>query len=58
MDWVFAGSLGLPFPLSDEVTWLGAAMPSLVTGFVLHLAGRAALAWWRRRLETVAAAAS
>jgi NCS1 family nucleobase:cation symporter-1 len=58
MDWLFADSLGLPFPLSDEVTWLGAAMPSLVTGFVLHLAGRAALAWWRRRLEAVAAAAS
>jgi len=58
MDWVFAGSLGLPFPLSDEVTWLGAAVPSLLAGFAMHLAGRAALAWWRRRLETVAATAS
>jgi NCS1 family nucleobase:cation symporter-1 len=58
MDWLFAGSLGLPFPLSDEVTWLGAAVPSLVAGFALHLAGRTALAWWRRRLEAVAATAS
>jgi purine-cytosine permease-like protein len=58
MDWLFADSLGLPFPLSDEVTWLGAAIPSLLAGFGLHLAGRAALAWWRRRLEAVAATAS
>ncbi|HLA18206.1 MAG TPA: cytosine permease [Dehalococcoidia bacterium] len=58
MDWVFAHELGLPFPLTDEVTWLGAAIPSLLGGFTLHLVGRAALAWWRRRLEAVAVAAS
>jgi len=58
MDWAFAHELGLPFPLTDEVTWLGAAIPSLLAGFTLHLVGRAALTWWRRRLEAVAVAAS
>jgi len=58
MDWVFAHELGLPFPLTDEVAWLGAAIPSLLAGFGLHLVGRAALAWWRRRLETAVATAS
>ena len=58
MDWLFADSMGLPFPLTEEVTWLGAAIPSLLAGFALHLVGLPALAFWRRRLEAAAATAS
>jgi purine-cytosine permease-like protein len=34
--WLFADRLGLPYPLSDEVTWLGAAIPSFLLAFVLY----------------------
>jgi len=54
MSRLFADLLHLPFPLTDEVTWLGAAIPAFLAGFVLHAVGRAALA--RRRLPAVAPA--
>jgi NCS1 family nucleobase:cation symporter-1 len=43
MSWLFADVLSLPFPLTDEVTWLGAAIPSFLAGFALHLVGRPVL---------------
>jgi NCS1 family nucleobase:cation symporter-1 len=36
MSWLFADALHLPFPLTDEVTWLGAAIPSFLAGFAIH----------------------
>jgi NCS1 family nucleobase:cation symporter-1 len=35
-DWFFAEKLGLPFPLTDEVTWLGAAVPAFLIAFATH----------------------
>ena len=43
MRWLFADALHLPFPLTDEVAWLGAAIPSFLAGFVVHLIGRPVL---------------
>ncbi len=43
MSWLFADTLRLPFPLTDEITWLGGAIPSFLAGFVVHLAIRSAL---------------
>ena len=43
-DWLFADALGLPFPLTDEVTWLGAAIPSFLVAFATQFAG--ALSVW------------
>ena len=43
-EWLFADTLGLPFPLTDEVTWLGAAIPSFLVAFATQLAG--ALSVW------------
>lgn len=40
MSWLFADALHLPFPLTDEVTWLGAAIPSFLAGFAVHLVVR------------------
>jgi len=37
-EWLFADTLGLPFPLTDEVTWLGAAIPSFLVAFAVQLA--------------------
>ena len=37
----FESCLGLPFPLTDEVTWLGAAIPSFLVAFAAQLAGAA-----------------
>jgi purine-cytosine permease-like protein len=37
-DWLYAGRLGLPFPLTEEVTWLGAAIPSFLAAFAVQLA--------------------
>ncbi|MDO8616285.1 MAG: hypothetical protein Q7T33_11225 [Dehalococcoidia bacterium] len=39
-DAAFGDALGLPFPLGDEATWLGAAVPSFLLGFALQCAGR------------------
>lgn len=36
-DWLFADLLSLPFPLTDEVTWLGAAVPAFLAAFIVHL---------------------
>lgn len=36
-EWLFADTLGLPFPLTDEVTWLGAAIPSFLAAFAVQL---------------------
>lgn len=43
MSWLFADTLSLPFPLTDEVTWLGAAIPSFLAGFAVHFVVRPAL---------------
>ncbi len=43
LGWLFADALRLPFPLTDEVTWLGAGVPSFLAGFLAHLIGRPAL---------------
>jgi NCS1 family nucleobase:cation symporter-1 len=43
MNWLFADALHLAFPLTEEVTWLGAAIPSFLVGFAAHLIGRPAL---------------
>ena len=40
MSWLFADALHLAFPLTDEVTWLGAAIPSFLAGFAIHLVVR------------------
>jgi hypothetical protein len=37
-DWFFADKLGLPFPLTDKVTWLGAAIPAFLVAFAAQLA--------------------
>lgn len=43
--WLFADSLGLPYPLTEEVTWLGAAVSSFLLAFALQsLGGLATLA--------------
>lgn len=51
-EWLFADTLGFRYPLSAQTTWLGAAVPSFLAGFVLYVAGAAALASLRgaRRL--------
>lgn len=43
-EWLFADTLGLPFPLTDEVTWLGAAIPSFLAAFAVQLALAAGVA--------------
>ena len=43
-EWLFADSLGLPYPLTEEVTWLGAAVPSFLVAFAVQLSGAAFLA--------------
>jgi len=43
MSWLFADALHLPFPLTDEVTSLGAAIPSFLAGFAIHFVVRPAL---------------
>ncbi len=53
-DWLLADLLRLPFPLTDEVTWLGAAIPAFLAGFLVHAVGRAVLA--RRRVRAMAPA--
>ncbi len=35
---LFADTLGLPYPLTEEVTWLGAAIPSFLVAFAVQLA--------------------
>ena len=52
MQWLFADVLSLPFPLTDEVTWLGAAIPSFLAGLVIY-----SLAWAARRVVTPGAPA-
>lgn len=47
MQWLFADVLSLPFPLTDEVTWLGAAIPSFVGAAVIY-----GLAWAAGRVVT------
>lgn len=42
MDWLFHGLLRLPFPLGEEVTWLGASIPAFLATFLLY-----ALVAWR-----------
>lgn len=46
-SWLFADALHLTFPLTDEVTWLGAAVPSFLAAFLFHSLARAALTWRR-----------
>ena len=49
MSWLFADALQLTFPLTEEITWLGAAIPSFLAGFLLHTVGRVIVAWLRPR---------
>lgn len=49
LRWVIADGLNLPFPLGDEYTWLGAAIPSFLAGFLLHSLGLRTPAGWRLR---------
>lgn len=37
--WLFADAFGLPYPLTEEVTWLGAAIPSFLLAFAIHAGG-------------------
>ncbi len=37
--WLFADLLGLPYPLTEEHTWLGAAIPSFILAFAVQAAG-------------------
>lgn len=39
VQWLAADTLGLSFPLTDDATWLGAAIPAFLGGFAVHLAG-------------------
>ncbi len=51
LERVFADGLGLPFPLTDEITWLGAAIPSFLAGFAVQMLGvrtAAAVRLWPR----------
>ncbi len=54
MERVFADGLGQPFPLTDEITWLGAAIPSFLVGFAVQMLGgrMAAAVRPRSRLAT------
>jgi NCS1 family nucleobase:cation symporter-1 len=55
MSWLFADALQLTFPLTDEATWLGAAIPSFLAGFLLHTVGRVVVAWLRPQSTTAPA---
>ena len=51
MERVFADGLRLPFPLTDEVTWLGAAIPSFLVASAVQMLGvrtAAAVRLWPR----------
>lgn len=58
MQWVFSDTLTLPFPLTDELTWLGAAIPAFLVAFALHLDLGWALGRVERRAEQPAEAAA
>jgi NCS1 family nucleobase:cation symporter-1 len=47
--WLYSDILSFTFPLTEEVTWLGAAIPALVVGFVVHYVGSVLPGWVRRR---------
>ena len=47
LSWLLADSLHLTFPLTEEISWLGAAIPSFLAGFLLHTLGRTVLGRWR-----------
>lgn len=51
LGWALADVLRLPFPLTEEVTWLGAAIPSFMAGALVYLAARLAPAG--RRIWTI-----
>lgn len=51
MERVFADGLRQPFPLSDEITWLGAAIPSFLAGFAIQMLGGWMAAAVRSRLR-------
>lgn len=55
MSWLFADALQLTFPLTDEATWLGAAIPSFLAGFLLHTVGRVIVCWLRPQSATAPA---
>ncbi len=55
MSWLFADALQLTFPLTEEVTWLGAAIPSFLAGFLLHTVGRVIVARLRPQSATAPA---
>ena len=51
---VLADGLRLPFPLTDEITWLGAAIPSFLAGFAIQVLGGWMAAAVRSRLRLAA----
>jgi purine-cytosine permease-like protein len=53
--WLFDDTLRLPYPLTDEVAWLGAAVPSFLVGFAIHAALRSVLAFMRQQPLTTPA---
>jgi hypothetical protein len=55
MSWLFADALQLTFPLTVEATWLGAAIPSFLAGFLLHTVGRVIVSWLRPQSVTAPA---
>lgn len=55
MNWLFADALQLTFPLTEEITWLGAAIPSFLAGFLLHTVGRVIVARLRPQSATAPA---
>lgn len=55
MSWLFADALQLTFPLTEEITWLGAAIPSFLAGFLLHTVGRVIVARLRPQSATAPA---
>lgn len=53
--WLFDDTLQLPYPLTDEVTWLGAAIPSFLAAFAIHAALRVVLSIMRQQPLTTPA---
>lgn len=53
--WLFDDTLRLPYPLTDEVMWLGAAIPSFVAAFAIHAVLRTVLALVRQQPQPTSA---
>ncbi len=40
MEALYASTIGLPFPLGEQASWLGAALPSFLAGFLVYVLAR------------------